>query len=337
VADEDVALAGYVIVWDVTAGARIPATGTLASITSTGTAGQITVAINTLCDALGDISLFVATATCGTGDGLIKTSTGAATGHTFTITGSSWSGGSATNAYGINWQNSTGTLALVCSPNGGSGTVSYGVITNGGLLTVTGTSTGGSGSRAYGVYAQGPVTHTGNFVGGPGVAAAGIYVPTAVAVTLANGSSIISGSGGVGYTGYPPVWANATKAGYIQMVAGGLIYGPVPAVDHLWLNDVCGSVVGTLDMSLYALITNIVAVAYVISGHDNYVGGAAGTYHPTTVAEVLDTVNFGAASVESGTYHEAATTEVEDGIFFGPGSTYEGSFAGGGNVIIVED
>jgi hypothetical protein len=93
---------------------------------------------------------------------------------------------------------------------------------------------------------------------------------------------------------------------------------------------------GTLDMTLYTLIANVVAVAYVISGHDNYVGGPAGTYHPTLVAEVLDTVSFGAVSAETGIYHEAATTEVEDGIFFGPGSTYEGSYAGGG-VIIVED
>lgn len=37
------------------------------------------------------------------------------------------------------------------------------------------------------------------------------------------------------------------------------------------------SVVGTLDMSLYALISGIVGPQYVLAGRDNYVGGAAGT------------------------------------------------------------
>jgi hypothetical protein len=63
---------------------------------------------------------------------------------------------------------------------------------------------------------------------------------------------------------------------------------------------------GTLDLSLYTLISGVVAAAYVIEGHDNYTGGAAGTYH------------------------EAATTEVKSGVTFGASSALVGTYVGGG-------
>jgi hypothetical protein len=68
---------------------------------------------------------------------------------------------------------------------------------------------------------------------------------------------------------------------------------------------------GSLDLSLYVLTSNVVDPDYVIEGHDNYTGGAAGTYH------------------------EADVTEVEDGVMFGPGSTYEGSYLGGGTTMSI--
>ncbi len=64
-AGDDVALAGYVIVWD-TALTRIPSTsGTLTSISSTGTAGQISLALD---DAAfhGGAGLYATTITAGT-------------------------------------------------------------------------------------------------------------------------------------------------------------------------------------------------------------------------------------------------------------------------------
>ena len=71
--------------------------------------------------------------------------------------------------------------------------------------------------------------------------------------------------------------------------------------------------------------TTPVAVEYVIEGHDNYVGGDAGTYHPTLVAEVLDTVSFGAASAETGTYHAPGVAEVIDSAVFGAASGESGT------------
>jgi hypothetical protein len=47
------------------------------------------------------------------------------------------------------------------------------------------------------------------------------------------------------------------------------------------VQDLLGTVDGTLNMGLYALKSAIVDAAYVVTGHDNYTGGSAGTY-PTT-------------------------------------------------------
>lgn len=88
------------------------------------------------------------------------------------------------------------------------------------------------------------------------------------------------------------------------------------------------TVTGTLNMSLYTLKSAVVNVAYVISGHDNYTGGSAGTYHPTQVAEVLDTVSFGANSAEAGTYHAPDALEVWHTAVFGPNSATPGTKVG---------
>lgn len=63
---------------------------------------------------------------------------------------------------------------------------------------------------------------------------------------------------------------------------------------------------GTLDMSLYTLISGVVAAAAVLSAYSRYTGG------------------------DNGTYHEALVAEVQDGIMFGPDSAYEGEYVGEG-------
>jgi roadblock/LC7 domain-containing protein len=52
----------------------------------------------------------------------------------------------------------------------------------------------------------------------------------------------------------------------------------------------------------------------------------AGTYHPCAVAEVLDTVSFGAASAETGTYHAPDAGEVISTAVFGAASGTAGTF-----------
>lgn len=47
------------------------------------------------------------------------------------------------------------------------------------------------------------------------------------------------------------------------------------------VQDLLGTVDGTLDMGLYVLKTSVVDASWVVTGHDNYTGGSAGSY-PTT-------------------------------------------------------
>ena len=44
---------------------------------------------------------------------------------------------------------------------------------------------------------------------------------------------------------------------------------------------------GTLDMSTYTLISGVVGAGYVLTGHNNYSGGSAGTLTLPAVADVL--------------------------------------------------
>jgi hypothetical protein len=51
-----------------------------------------------------------------------------------------------------------------------------------------------------------------------------------------------------------------------------------------------------------------------------------GTYHVCEVAEVLDSVSFGAGSAQTGTYHAPSVTEVLDSAVFGPASGTSGTY-----------
>jgi hypothetical protein len=66
------------------------------------------------------------------------------------------------------------------------------------------------------------------------------------------------------------------------------------------------------------------AVSSVIS--TDTVNFAAGTYHVPTVAEVLDTVSFGALSAETGTVHLPSVGEVISTATFGPSSGLTGTY-----------
>ena len=82
------------------------------------------------------------------------------------------------------------------------------------------------------------------------------------------------------------------------------------------------------------------AVGKVISDTSWGAGGVefTGTYHPTLVAEVLDSVSFGALSAETGTYHAPEAAEVISTAVFGPASgtpgTYDVSDVAEGNIIV---
>lgn len=53
------------------------------------------------------------------------------------------------------------------------------------------------------------------------------------------------------------------------------------------------SLAGSLDMSLYTLISGVVSTAYVIAGHDNYTGGSAGQYVDPANSDVWHDVAVG--------------------------------------------
>ena len=93
----------------------------------------------------------------------------------------------------------------------------------------------------------------------------------------------------------------------------------------------------SLDLTTYTLKSGVVAAEFVISGHDNYTDGDAGTYHVCEVAEVLDSVAFGAGSLETGTYHAPEAAEVISTADFGPASgtpgTYDVADVAAGNII----
>jgi hypothetical protein len=61
-------------------------------------------------------------------------------------------------------------------------------------------------------------------------------------------------------------------------------------------------VAGTLNMGLYTLISGVVSASYVVTGNDNYAGGAAGTYptSATTAASQLAADEAAVAAVAAG-------------------------------------
>lgn len=187
---EDVALAGYTIVWDVANIARIPATGTLATITA-ATTGTITVDISdAACHTSGTCQINFTTAAAGTEHLFQITGT---TDHDVTFNGTSITASSGTsNKHGI-FQNSPGGRAIVnATLIGSSGSTGDGMSINasGGLATATKGATGGGASGAYGIYNNGnaasilTVSGSSNVTGGSQTNACGIGSSTGAAATV---------------------------------------------------------------------------------------------------------------------------------------------------------
>ena len=283
-AGDDVALAGYVIVWD-TAQTRIPATGTLTSISSTGKAGQISLALD---DAAfhGGASIYATTITAGTKpatSGIILIS--GTTDHIITITTGTEAGqgvfggaGSTANTYGIN-HNSTGTLNFIGRSTGGNltnnegiysnvagiinvtgnlygnpmGYQSRGLYNNNGTVNVTGNIYGGSGTGLlqYGLWnVSGTVTIDGIINGGTGVGDGYGIMNSAGNVTLSANTTLINNVA-VAYAGKTPAWQPASTS-YAKFYVGASFgqaanteFPQVLAAENIKSGVTSGSVVGT--------------------------------------------------------------------------------------------
>jgi len=165
---DDVALAGYDIVWD--AGiATIPATGTLASIKSTGTGGSLTIDLDNAAFHSG-ATFNCTTIQAGT-DAMLKV-TGAAGDHVLTVNtgtgaGQGVIGGSAASAHGISdTSTSSCTVNVVGNVTGGADYEAYGYKANpGGTINITGNVSAPTGRGFYNAVAatvniEGNITST---------------------------------------------------------------------------------------------------------------------------------------------------------------------------------
>jgi hypothetical protein len=200
VATEDVNLASYVVAWDVGAGVRIPATGTLNRLTASG-AGQLTVDLA----VVGSVALHATTIAPGTViTGMVRV-TGAAPTRTLTITGNI-TGGAGNDRVGVE-NESTGTVSVVGNITGGTGARAFGHYGITGKLIVTGTITGGAGAEAMGILSLAGTT-----------------------VTFAS-CRLVDGAGGVAYGGVTPVWT-------VDFTPTGPYSGVIKMLEDLVANSV---------------------------------------------------------------------------------------------------
>jgi hypothetical protein len=213
--NDDVALAGFIVTWD-TAQTRIPATGTLNSISSTGTAGQITLALDNAAFH-GGASLYSTLIQCGTAPatyGMVYVA--GTTDHVLTVvvgTGAyGLRGGSNTNAFGM-YFNSPGTLNLTGDINANTASGSHGLYCNGQLVhngDVKGL--GSCGNAANGVLlGLGSLTASfnGNITGGNNISSSGINNSIGANVTLSATTNLIYGTYAPAYIGKSPAWSSA--------------------------------------------------------------------------------------------------------------------------------
>ena len=83
---------------------------------------------------------------------------------------------------------------------------------------------------------------------------------------------------------------------------------------------------------------DIVAAQYVLTGHDNYTGGSAGTLTLPAVGDVQDGVVYGAAGTGSeGTFAVPAEADVAETVQYGAGGTeFTGTLVSGGDWTATE-
>lgn len=124
--------------------------------------------------------------------------------------------------------------------------------------------------------------------------------------------------------GWPAAYlgAHANTDGHVTI--GPIQYGEAEVCDYPSEDDVRD---GTT-FSTYTGNMTLPAVAKVTSDTSYGTDGTelTGTYHVTEVAEVLDSVSFGALSAETGTYHAPDAGEVTDNAVFGPASGTSGTY-----------
>lgn len=223
VADDTAVIAtGFTVAWDFANGARIPATaGTLAALTCQGTGGL------TMNMTDGARELQATTIQAGTTAQALLTSGGT---NALTVVGNITGG---TGAAGTGLKNQ-GSGAIIFTGNvvGGSGANAYGIQSNNtGAIAITGNVTGGGGNFAYGVFvaANSAITITGILTGGTILTAPAVANNHASATVTLNSANLISSAFAMAYHGKPPIWNNAARVQYIQVVGGGTKYTPVAA------------------------------------------------------------------------------------------------------------
>jgi hypothetical protein len=236
---DDVALAGYDIVWD--AGiATIPATGTLASLKSTGTGGSLTIDLDNAAFHSG-AALNCTVIQAGT-DSMLKV-TGAAGDHTLTVTTGTGAnqgiiGGSAASAVGLNDTSTTN-----CTVN------------------VTGNITGGTNSSAHGYLADpgGHVNITGNITGGTGIG----LVSSHEAVITIEGDIASAGNDGMDNNGAGTITITGNVSGGGTGYAHGMYDGGTATI------SITGNVTGgsvSYSYGFYNTSTSAVTITGTITG-----------------------------------------------------------------------
>jgi len=198
---EDVALASYIVVWDVATIQRIPATGSLGTITA-ATTGTITMDIsNAACLTSGTCQINFTTAAAGT-EHLFQIITTATT-NDVTFNGTSITASVATSSKnGIHHIIGGGAKAIVnANLIGSSGSTGVGLRIGvaGALATINGNITGGGSGVAYGVSNAGSSTsiitiNSGTITGGSWSTATGVFNQSgsAAAVVVSAGVKLVN-------------------------------------------------------------------------------------------------------------------------------------------------
>jgi len=205
-------------------------TATLTTAAGTGTAGgSFTFNINTT-----DAKTLYTNVTAGTTPGLIVTGAGAGADTTeLTIIGN-LTGGSASSAYGVRLEHTTGNIIITGATTGGAGNSSHGISSaSAGKFALTGNATGGASGNGINSASNSVFSVTGNCVGasgtGRGVGCACYTTGGSCTVTgnLINGPRQVAATGAVIWN--PTAPSSGVTGHYIKFDGGGTAkyYGKV--------------------------------------------------------------------------------------------------------------
>lgn len=220
--------------------ATIPASGSLAALQSTGTAGQLTLTMS----GTNTYNINAATCTGGTKNGGLILTAGAAAGSTLNISGNV-NGGTAAGAYGLA-HGGTGTVNVGGNAQGGSNSSAYGINnTSTGTVNVAGSSTGST-ARGINNNSTGTV-NLGAALGGSASASYGVVnVSTGtITATAATGGSAATAYG-IYCFGTGTVTVNGDATGGSHATAFGIFNDVAAAV------TINGSLINTAQTSAVA-------------------------------------------------------------------------------------